>query len=204
MYVQFKNEGIKIMIKIGKKAPDFSCEAVINGQIKKMSLSDFDGKYKLILFYPLDFTFVCPTELLALQDNLEEFKKLNVEVIAVSVDSAFSHLAWLNTPREKGGIHGVNYPILSDIKKTISTDYSVLIEEEGVALRGVFLLDKDNVVQSATINNLSLGRSIPELLRLVNALQFVEKNGEVCPANWEPGKKSMKPDQKGLQEYFAE
>jgi peroxiredoxin 2/4 len=191
------------MIKIGKKVPDFSCEAVINKQIKKVSLSDFDGKYKLILFYPLDFTFVCPTELLALQDNLEEFKKLNVEVMAVSVDSAFSHLAWLNTPREKGGIQGVNYTILSDIKKTISIDYSVLIEEEGVALRGVFLLDKDNVVQSATINNLSLGRSISELLRLVKALQFVEKNGEVCPANWEPGKKSMKPDQKGLQEYFA-
>lgn len=191
------------MIKIGKQAPDFSCEAVINGKVKKVSLLDFDGKYKLILFYPLDFTFVCPTELLALQDEIEKFENLNTQIIAVSVDSVFSHLAWLNTPRAKGGIQDVNYPILSDIKKTISADYGVLIEEEGIALRGVFLLDKNNIVQSATINNLSLGRNIPELLRLLNALQFVEKNGEVCPANWEPGKKSMKPDQRGLEEYFA-
>lgn len=191
------------MIEVGKKAPDFSCEAVIDGQIQKVSLSNFDGKYKLLFFYPLDFTFVCPTEILALQDSLGKFKKLNTQIIAVSVDSAFSHKAWLATPRAKGGIEGVTYPILSDIKKTISTDYGVLIEEEGVALRGVFLLDKDNVVQSLTINNLSLGRSVEELLRVVMALQFVEKHGEVCPANWEPGKKSMKPTQQGLEDYFS-
>lgn len=191
------------MIKIGKIAPDFSAEAVIDGQIKKISLSDFDGKYKLLFFYPLDFTFVCPTEILALQENLYEFEKLNTQVLGVSIDSAFSHRAWLNTSREKGGIEGVTYPIIADIKKTISTDYEVLIEEEGVALRGVFLLDKNNIIQSATINNLSLGRSIPELLRVIKALQFVEKNGEVCPANWEPGKKSMKPTKDALEEYFS-
>ena len=191
------------MIKIGKIAPDFSAQAVINGQIKKISLSDFDGKYKLLFFYPLDFTFVCPTEILALQENLSEFEKLNTQVLGVSIDSAFSHRAWLNTPREKGGIQGVMYPIISDIKKSISTDYEVLIEEEGVALRGVFLLDKDNIIQSATINNLSLGRSIPELIRVIKALQFVENNGEVCPANWEPGKKSMKPTKEGLEEFFS-
>lgn len=192
------------MIKVGKQAPDFSGEAIVDGKINNIKLSDFSDKYKLLLFYPLDFTFVCPTELLALQDNIQEFEKLNTQVIAASVDSIYSHLAWLNTPRSKGGIHGVTYPILSDIKKTISSDYGVLIEEDGVALRGVFLLDKDNIVQSVTINNLSLGRSIPELLRVIKALQFVEKNGEVCPADWEPGKKSMKPDQKGLEEYFAD
>lgn len=191
------------MIKIGKVAPNFTAEAAIGGQIKKISLSDFGGKYKLLFFYPLDFTFVCPTEILALQENLDKFEKLNTQVLGISVDSAFSHSAWLNTPREKGGIQGVTYPIISDIKKTISKDYEVLIEEEGVALRGAFLLDKDNIIQSATINNLSLGRSIPELLRIIKALQFVEKNGEVCPANWEPGKKSMKPTQNGLEEYFS-
>lgn len=191
------------MIKIGKNAPDFSCQAVVDGKIKNVSLSDFDGKYKILFFYPLDFTFVCPTEILALQDNLKEFEELNTQIIGASVDSVYSHLAWLNTSREKGGIKGITYPILSDIKKTISNDYGVLIEEDGVALRGVFLLDKDNIIQSATINNLSLGRSIPELLRVIKALQFVEEKGEVCPANWEPGKKSMKASQEGLEEYFS-
>ena len=192
------------MICVGKKAPDFSCDAVINKQIKKVKLSDFDGKYKVIFFYPLDFTFVCPTELHAFNELLPEFEKRNVQVLGVSVDSAFSHLAWLNTPKNKGGIEGIAYPLLSDINKTIAKEYGVLDDCEGVAFRGVFILDKDNIVQSITINNLSLGRNIAEFVRIIDALQFVEKHGQVCPANWSAGEKAMKPTSEGLEEYFGE
>jgi len=192
------------MICIGKKAPDFACEAVINKKIKKISLADFDGKYKVIFFYPLDFTFVCPTELHAFNELLPEFEKRNAQVLGVSVDSAYSHLAWLNTPKNKGGIEGVSYPILSDINKTIAKDYGVLDDCEGVAFRGVFILDKDNIVQSIMVNNLGLGRNIAEFVRLIDALQFVEKYGQVCPANWASGDKAMKPTSEGLEEYFGE
>ena len=191
------------MITVGKLAPDFTCKGIVDGQIKKVSLSDIKNKYKLLLFYPLDFTFVCPTELHTLQTYLQEFKNLNVEVLAISIDSVFSHLAWLNTPKSKGGIEGITFPLLSDIKKNICKDYEVLIEEEGVALRGAFIIDKDNVIQQATINNLPLGRNISEFLRLFKALQHVEKHGEVCPANWNEEQKAMKPTTKGLSEYFG-
>ncbi len=190
------------MIKIGKKAPDFLCQVVVDKQIKNISLSDYNGKYKILFFYPLDFTFVCPTEMHALQENLQEFKDLNVEVFGISVDSVYSHLAWLNTSRVSGGIEGVTFTLLSDIKKTISQDYEVL-QEDGVSLRGTFLLDKENVVQYAGINNLSLGRNIHELIRLVQVLQHTEKHGQVCPANWKNGSKSMSPTEKGLKEYFS-
>jgi peroxiredoxin (alkyl hydroperoxide reductase subunit C) len=167
-----------------------------------MKLSDLNGKYVVLFFYPLDFTFVCPTELHAFQDKLEAFKKHNCEVIGVSVDSQFSHLAWLNTPKTEGGIKGVTYPIVSDIHKTISRDYDVLIPEAGVALRGTFLIDKNGVVQQQTINNLPLGRSVDEMLRLLEALQHTEQHGEVCPANWKKGETAMKANQDGLKTFF--
>ncbi len=190
-------------VLVGKKAPDFTATAVVNGDFKAdFKLSDFRGKYVVMFFYPLDFTFVCPTEMHAFQDKLATFKKLNTEVIAVSVDSQFSHMAWLNQAKTEGGIKGVTYPIVADINKTISRDYDVLIPDAGVALRGTFLIDKQGTVRQQTINDLPLGRNIDEFVRLVEALQFTEEHGEVCPANWEKGKKSMKPDQSGLKEYF--
>lgn len=192
------------MSLIGKQAPDFTAKAVIKNEvIDNFKLSDQQGKYVVLFFYPLDFTFVCPTELHAFQEKLEAFKKLNTEVIAVSTDSHFSHMAWLNTPKNQGGIQGVEYPIVSDFNKTISRDFDVLVENDGVALRGLFLLDKSGVVHHATLNNLPLGRNVDEALRMVEALQFTEKHGEVCPANWTQGEKSMKPNQEGLKAYFG-
>ncbi len=189
-------------VLVGKKAPSFSADAVVNGEFKKVNLSDYKGKYVVLFFYPLDFTFVCPTELHAFQEKLSAFKAMNCEVLGVSVDSAHSHFAWLNTPREVGGISGVNYPLVADINKTISRDYDVLIHDAGIALRGTFLIDKEGVVQQQTINNLPLGRSVDEMLRLVEALQYTEAHGEVCPANWKKGDKAMKADQAGLKTYF--
>lgn len=190
-------------VLVGKKAPDFKATAVVNGNdFKEIKLSDYHGKYVVMFFYPLDFTFVCPTELHAFQEKLEAFKKLNCEVLGVSVDSHFSHLAWLNTPKSDGGIKGVTYPVVSDIHKTISRDFDVLIPEAGVALRGTFLIDKNGVVQQQTINSLPLGRSVDEMLRLVEALQYTETHGEVCPANWKKGDTAMKATQEGLKTFF--
>jgi len=190
-------------VLVGKKAPDFKAPAVVNGDFKDVSLSDYKGKYVLLFFYPLDFTFVCPTEMHAFQEKLSAFQKLNTEVIGVSVDSKFSHHAWIRQPRAEGGIQGVTYPVVSDINKTISRDYDVLIPDAGVALRGAFLIDKNGVVQHQTVNALPLGRNIDEFLRLTEALQFTEEHGEVCPANWNKGAKSMKPTAAGLKTYFA-
>ncbi len=190
------------MIRVGTKAPEFTCDAVVDGSIKKVSLRDFGDKYKLIFFYPLDFTYVCPTELHALQDNIHAFDNRNVQVLGCSIDSPYCHMAWLQTPKSRGGIEGVQYPLLADVTKTIAKDYGVLHEDGGVALRGVFLLDKNNVVQYASVHNLALGRNIKELLRVVDALSHVENNGEVCPANWVVGSKAMKADQDGLKDYF--
>ena len=191
-------------VLVGKKAPDFKATAVVNGDFKDIKLSDYDGKYRLLFFYPLDFTFVCPTEMHAFQERLGDFKRLGVEVIGVSIDSQFSHLAWLNTPKEDGGIEGVEYPIVADINKTIARDYDVLIPDAGVALRGAFLIDKEGVVRHQTINDLPLGRNVGEFLRLAEALQFTEEHGEVCPATWEKREPTMKPDQSGLKAYFSE
>jgi len=186
---------------VQKPAPDFKATAMINGEFKTISLSDYRGKHVVLFFYPLDFTFVCPTELLAFNDKLEEFKKLGVEVIGASVDSQFSHLAWWNTPRNEGGIQGVRYPIIADMTKQVATDYGVLVEG-GVALRGLFILDDKHIVRHVTLNDLPIGRSVDEVLRVVQAIQFTDKHGEVCPANWHPGEATMKPDPKGSQEYF--
>ena len=193
-------------VLVGRKAPDFDVEAVVNGLqfVDSVKLSDFKGKYVVLFFYPLDFTFVCPTELHAFQDKLEEFCKRNVELLGCSVDSKYSHFAWLTTPRNRGGIEGVTYTLLSDINKAVSADYDVLLEGEGIALRGLFLIDKEGVVRHQVVNDLPLGRNVDEVLRLVDALQFTEQYGEVCPANWNKGDKTMKPTDEGLKEFFKE
>jgi len=191
-------------VLVGKQAPNFKANAVVAGEIKEgFSLADFKGRYVVLFFYPLDFTFVCPTELHAFQAKLGEFEKLNTQVIGVSVDSHFSHLAWVNTPKVKGGIEGVQYPLVADLNKTIAADYDVLVDGVGIAYRGLFLIDKEGKVRHQVVNDLPLGRSVDETLRMVSALQYFEKNGEVCPANWKEGAKSMKPTAAGLKEYFS-
>ncbi|MCG8642988.1 MAG: peroxiredoxin [Desulfobacterales bacterium] len=190
-------------VLVGKQAPDFTATAVENDQIiENFKLSDFKGQYIVLFFYPLDFTFVCPTELHAFSERLNDFSERNTKVIGVSIDSHFSHLAWLNTPKSKGGIQGVAYPIVSDLNKTISHDYDVLVEGAGIAYRGLFLLDKDHIVRHQVVNDLPLGRNVSETIRMIDALQFTEKHGEVCPANWNQGDKSMVPNQDGLEEFF--
>lgn len=189
---------------VGKKAPEIKAKAVTGNQIHDFSLSKLQGKYVVIFFYPLDFTFVCPTELHAFQEKLPEFKKRGAEVIGCSVDSCYSHAAWLNTSKAKGGIEGVSYPIISDLQKTIARDYDVLKEDEGITYRGLFLIDRDGIVRHQLINDLPLGRSVDEVIRLLDALIFHEKHGEVCPANWKAGLKAMKPTEQGLVEYFQQ
>ena len=203
---------------VNRKAPNFEATAVVDGYniVHNFSLKQFLGKkYVVLFFYPKDFTFVCPTEILAFQEKLEEFGKRDTVVIGCSTDSEYSHFAWLNTPREQGGIKGVTFPLVSDINKTIADDYGVLAGEyvededgntlisgEMVAYRGLFLIDKQGIVQHCLINNMSLGRNVDEVLRMIDALQHVEKYGEVCPANWAAGKKAMRPDSDGLKEFF--
>jgi peroxiredoxin (alkyl hydroperoxide reductase subunit C) len=189
---------------IGNPAPHFEAKAVLNGKIvENFSLANYQGQYVLFFFYPLDFTFVCPTELHAFQENLRAFRERDCEVIAVSVDSANCHLAWLNTPREYGGIEGVTYPLVSDMTKEISRHYGVLKQDEGIAYRGLFLIDKEGIIRHQLINDLPLGRSCDEALRILDALIYYEENGEVCPANWKNGDKALKPTQEGLREFFG-
>ena len=191
-------------VLVGRPAPDFTAKAVQGSDvIEDFSMSSLRGKYVLFFFYPLDFTFVCPTELHAFEEKREEFAKRNCEVIGCSIDSHFSHLAWLATPKAKGGIQGVSYPIVSDINKTISADYDVLVEGAGIAYRGLFLIDTEGTVRHQVVNDLPLGRSVDEALRMLDALQFFQENGEVCPANWHQGDKAMKPNQAGLETFFG-
>ena len=187
---------------VGNKAPDFKAQALANGEITDVSLSDFKGKWKILFFYPLDFTFVCPTELHAFQEKLSQFSEKNTEVIGVSVDSKHTHFAWLNTPKENGGIQGVTYPLVADLTKSIAKDYDVLKEDEGVAYRGLFVIDKDNIVRHQLVNDLPLGRNVDEALRIVEALQFHEENGEVCPANWAKGDQALSANADGIKAYF--
>jgi peroxiredoxin (alkyl hydroperoxide reductase subunit C) len=188
---------------VTKEAPNFKAKAVMaDNSFKEITLSDYRGKHVLLFFYPLDFTFVCPSEIIAFDKKLSEFKEKGVEVIGVSVDSEFTHLAWKNTPVEKGGIGKVQYPLVADITKSISREYGILFGES-VALRGLFLIDKKGVVRHSVINDLSLGRSVDEAIRMVDALQFTEKHGEVCPANWKQGEEAMKPTQDGVANYLA-
>ncbi|MGA9751423.1 MAG: peroxiredoxin [Acidobacteriota bacterium] len=190
------------MSLVGQKAPEFTLDAVVNGDFAQVKLSDFKGKYVVLFFYPLDYTFVCPTEITAFADRYEEFKKLGAEVLAASVDSKFVHLAWQKTPRKQGGLGAVPFPHLSDLNKSLARDYGVLLEPAGVALRGLFVIDEEGVVQHATVNHLGVGRNVEETLRTLQAIQTVKKTGEVCPANWKPGGETMKGDVKGSLEYF--
>ncbi|KAI3688040.1 hypothetical protein L1987_81746 [Smallanthus sonchifolius] len=190
---------------VGNQAPDFEAEAVFDQEFINVKLSEYIGKkYVILFFYPLDFTFVCPTEITAFSDRYAEFEKINTEILGISVDSVFSHLAWVQTDRKSGGLGDLNYPLISDVTKSISKAFNVLIEDQGIALRGLFIIDKEGVIQHSTINNLAIGRSVDETLRTLQALQYVQENpDEVCPAGWKPGEKSMKPDPKGSKEYFA-
>ena len=189
---------------VTQEAPDFVATAVMaDGSFKEdFKLSDHRGKYVVLFFYPLDFTFVCPSEILAFDKELAKFKAKNTEVIGVSVDSHFTHWAWRETPVQKGGIGQVGYPLVADLKKTISRDYGVLLGDE-VALRGLFLIDTKGIVRHAVINDLPLGRSVGEALRMVDALQYVEEQGEVCPANWQEGEEAMQPTAEGVASYLA-
>lgn len=207
------------MALVGKKAPSFKAAAVINGEeiVEGFSLDQFLGKkYVIFFFYPKDFTFVCPTELWAFQEKLEEFKSRNVEVVACSTDTEQSHWGWLQLEKSKGGIKGISYPIVADTNKTISYNYGVLTGDydwnengelsatnELIAYRGLFLIDKNGIVQHELINNLPLGRNVDEAIRMVDALQYFEEKGEVCPANWHKGQEGMSATHSGVAEYLA-
>lgn len=190
---------------IGKKSPAFNVSAIKQGTITTLSDKELLGHYSVLFFYPLDFTFVCPTEIHALQEKMTEFEKRHARVYAISVDSIHSHRAWLATPKSKGGIAGVTYTLISDMQRQLAAAYGVLDEEESVALRGTFVLDKENVVQHANINNLSFGRNVDEIIRMLDAITFVEQHGDsVCPANWVAGEKTMQPTPEGVKTYFGE
>ena len=190
--------------QVTQPAPDFCATAVMpdNSFKNDFKLSDLKGKYVVLFFYPLDFTFVCPSEIIAFDRKLKEFKDRNCEVIGASIDSHFSHWAWKNTPVNKGGIGNVQYPLVADLTKNISRDYGVLVND-AIALRGLFLIDKEGILRHALINDLPLGRNVDEALRVLDALQYVEKHGEVCPANWRKGDDAMKPSAEGVAEYLA-
>ncbi len=191
-------------LRVGQVAPDFTATVVIDQEFQTKKLSSYRGKYVVLFFYPLDFTFVCPTEVIAFSDRYEEFAKINTEILAISVDSEFSHLAWIQTPRTEGGVGDIAYPLVSDLKKEISNAYNVLDPESGVALRGLFIIDKEGIIQHATINNLSFGRSVTETLRTLKAIQHVQNHPEeVCPADWQEGDKTMIPDPIKSKIYFS-
>lgn len=190
------------MALVGKKAPDFTADAVINKEFKKVSLSDYAGKKWVILFfYPLDFTFVCPTEITSFSDAYEDFKNRNTEILGVSTDSIYTHLAWINTPRNEGGLGDLNYPLISDFTKEISKSYDVLLPE-GMTLRATFIIDPEGIVQFELIHSNDIGRNVAEILRSLDALQYIRKHGVVCPANWTPGKDTMVPDPEKKLEFF--
>jgi peroxiredoxin 2/4 len=198
------------VLQVGQPAPSFGGTAVVGSGFADLSYEKgtltvgkdkYTGKYVVLFFYPLDFTFVCPTEIIAFSDRIDEFEKLNAKVVGVSVDSQFSHLAWKGTPRNKGGLGEINYPMLADMNKEAAFNYNVLMEN-GVAARGIFIIDDKGILQTYTVNNLAVGRNVDEALRLIQAYQFVAQHGEVCPAGWKPGEKTMKPDPVGAQVYF--
>ncbi|MEW5315884.1 MAG: hypothetical protein WDW38_007283 [Sanguina aurantia] len=188
---------------VGNVAPDFTAQAVFDQEFIEIQLSKYRGKYVVLFFYPLDFTFVCPTEITAFSDRHAEFASINTEILGVSVDSQFSHLAWIQTDRKEGGIGDLNYPLVADLKKEVSQAFNVLTDD-GIALRGLFIIDKEGVIQHCTINNLAFGRSVDETKRVLQAIQYVQENpDEVCPAGWTPGAKTMSPTPKGSKDFFA-
>ena len=189
-------------VLVSQSAPDFKATAVMpDGSFKEVSLADYKGKYVVLFFYPLDFTFVCPTEIIAFSERTKDFEAAGVQLLGCSIDSHFTHLAWRNVPRNEGGIGNIQYPLIADLDKGIAQAYDVLLPG-GIALRGLFLIDKDGMVQHQVVNNLPLGRSVDEALRMVQSLQFFEENGEACPANWKQGDLTIKPDPDGSREYF--
>lgn len=192
-----------VVPQVQKPAPEFTGQAVVNKEFQSIKLSDFAGKYLVLFFYPLDFTFVCPTEIVAFSDRIEEFKAIDAHVVGCSCDSHFTHLAWINTPRNQGGLGDIKYPLLADFNKQIAKSYGVLLEKEGIPLRGMFIIDPKGNLRQVTINDLPVGRSVDEALRLVKAFQFVEKHGEVCPANWQPDSPTIKPNPTASKEYFG-
>jgi len=191
------------MALVTKEAPTFKAQAVFeNNTIEELDLSSYRGKYVVLFFYPLDFTFVCPSEIIAFDKKLDAFREKNAEVIGVSVDSQYTHFAWKNTPVDQGGIGQVRYPLVADLNKNIARDYGVLVDD-AVALRGLFLIDKKGIVRHELVNDLPLGRNVDEALRILDALQFTEVHGEVCPANWHDGEEGMKPTADGVADYLA-
>jgi alkyl hydroperoxide reductase subunit AhpC len=191
-------------VLVQQPAPDFKAQAVMpDKEFKQVSLSDYKGRYVLLFFWPLDFTFVCPTEIIAFSDRNEEFAKLGVQVLGVSIDSHFTHLAWRNTPRTEGGLGEISYPLVADLNKEISKAYDVLLPS-GIALRGLFLIDKNGLVRHQVVNDLPLGRSVDEAVGMVKALQFFEAHGEVCPANWKEGARSIKANPTDSKKFFAD
>lgn len=190
-------------VLVQQQAPNFKAQAVMpDGQFKEISLSDYKGKYVLLFFWPLDFTFVCPTEIIAFSDRAADFEKLGVQLLGASIDSHFTHLAWRNVPRNQGGLGDIQYPLVADLNKDIARSYGVLLPG-GIALRGLFLIDKTGVVRHQLVNDLPLGRSVDEALRMVQALQYFETNGEVCPANWKEGSRTIKATPKDSKEFFS-
>lgn len=188
---------------IQQKAPEFTVSALLpNKEFKDISLSDYKGKWVVFFWYPLDFTFVCPTEIIAFGDRSPEFEKINTQVIAASCDSLFTHLAWVNTPRTEGGLGDMKIPIVADFNKTVANQYGVLLPD-GVPLRALFIIDPSGNLRQITCNDLPVGRNVDEIIRLIKAFQFVEEHGEVCPANWQPGELTMKADPKESKTYFA-
>ncbi len=189
---------------VNKPAPAFTAQAMVAGEISQISLADYEGKNKILIFYPADFSFICPTELFAFQDKLAEFEKRNTVLIAFSVDQIYAHQKWLETPKNEGGIQGITYPIVSDINKSIAHAYHVLDEKDGVALRGVVIIDTNNIVQALNVYNTSIGRNIDEVLRVLDAVLFTQEHGHVCPANWEKGDEGMEASHDGLKKYLKE
>ncbi|XP_070853108.1 thioredoxin-dependent peroxide reductase, mitochondrial isoform X2 [Drosophila suzukii] len=192
-------------VRVQQPAPDFKGLAVVGNSFQEVKLEDYRGKYLVLFFYPLDFTFVCPTEIVAFSERIKEFQDINAEVLGVSVDSHFSHLTWCNVDRKNGGVGQLNYPLLSDLTKKISADYDVLLDKEGISLRGTFIIDPNGILRQYSINDLPVGRSVDEVLRLIKAFQFVEQHGEVCPANWNPKSNpaTIKPDVEESKKYFS-
>jgi peroxiredoxin 3 len=188
---------------VQKPAPDFKADALVGEEFKQISLADFKGKWVCLFFYPLDFTFVCPTEIVAFDNAYKHFKEANCEVVGCSVDSKFTHLAWAKQPRKEGGLGKLQFPLLSDINKTIARSYGVLIESAGIALRGLFLINTKGAIQYQLVHDLGIGRNTDEVLRVLKAIQETERTGEVCPANWSPGKQTMKADPVKSKEYFS-
>ncbi|XP_017053052.1 peroxiredoxin-2 [Drosophila ficusphila] len=190
------------MLNLNQLAPDFTTSAVVAGGFRNLSLSDLRGRYVLLVFYPADFSYVCPTELQAFSDRAPEFRNVGCEVLACSTDSHFVHCAWMNTPRKSGGLGELDIPLLADKSMKIARDYGVLEEDTGLALRALFIIDREGRIRQITVNDMGVGRSVDEALRLVQAFQFSDEFGEVCPANWRPGARTMKMDNAAKEEYF--